>query len=162
MNKLWPTLLRAALPGAVLLVTGIANAHHSHASLNKEDVRTYSGVVSRYSWTMPHVFLKVDGLDKEGNVVEYSIEMHHPPSMKKKGWSKTSFKPGDQITWEGPHDHDAHRHYTGMIWAERGDGTRFDMQDAPVGEVTPSTDFTGTPATGLAADDQGQGHGRCL
>lgn len=143
MNKRWQKLLRAALLGAVLLGTGVANAHHSHASLNKEDVRTYSGVVSRYSWTMPHVFLKVDGLDKDGNVVEYSIEMNHPPSMKKKGWSKTSFKPGDRITWEGPHDHDANRHYTGITWAERGDGTRFDMEDAPVGEVTPSTDFTG-------------------
>ena len=143
MNKRWPKLLRAALLGTALLGTGVASAHHSHASLNKEDVRTYSGVVSRYSWTMPHVFLKVDGLDQEGNVVEYSIEMNHPPSMKKKGWSKKSFRPGDQITWEGPHDHDADRHYTGMIWAERGDGTRFDMKDAPVGEVTPSTDFTG-------------------
>lgn len=135
--------LSVALIAATLLCAGAVDAHHSHASLNKEDVRTYSGVVTRYSWTMPHVFLKVDGLDKDGNVVEYSIELNHPPSMKRKGWEKTSFKPGDHITWEGPHDHDANRHYTGMAWAERGDGTRFDMSDDPTGEVIPSTDFTG-------------------
>lgn len=128
----------------VLLASGVSNAHHSHASLNKEDVRIYQGVVTRYSWTMPHVFMKVDGPDENGKIVEYSIEMNHPPSMARKGWSKKSFKPGDRIIWEGPHDHDPDRHYTGISWAERGrDGTRFNMDDAAEGEVTPSTDFTG-------------------
>jgi len=120
-----------------------ANAHHSHASLNKDDVRTYSGVVTRYSWTMPHVFLKVQGQDEAGALVEYSIEMNHPPSMAKAGWSRDAFEEGDRIVWSGPHDRDPDRHYTGMIWAERGDGTRFDMNDEPVGAVEPSTDFTG-------------------
>ncbi len=129
---------------ALLCLPVCASAHHSHASLNKDDVRTYSGVVTRYSWTMPHVFLKVKGPDENGDIVEYSVEMNHPPSMRKLGWSKESFRPGDRITWEGPHDHDRDRHYTGMIWAERGDGTRFDMEEAPVaGKVRPSTDFTG-------------------
>jgi len=120
-----------------------AMAHHSHASLDMKDVRTYTGVVTRYSWTMPHVFLKVKGPDPAGNLVEYSIEMNHPPYMAKVGWSKTSFKPGDRITWSGPHDRDPDRHYTGMAWAERGDGTRFDMSEKATGAVTPSTDFTG-------------------
>ena len=128
----------------MLLAGGVSNAHHSHASLNKNDVRTYRGVVTRYSWTMPHVFMKVKGQDENGRIVEYSIEMNHPPSMTRKGWSKKSFKPGDVIIWEGPHDHDPDRHYTGMLWAERArDGVRFNMDDKAPGEVTPSTDFTG-------------------
>ncbi len=122
---------------------GSAAAHHSHASLNMQDVRTFSGVVTRYSWTMPHVFLKVRGPDPNGELVEYSIEMNHPPSMAKKGWSRDSFKPGDRIIWRGPHDHNPERHYTGLRWAERGDGKRFDMDDNPEGDVVPSTDFTG-------------------
>jgi hypothetical protein len=118
-------------------------AHHSHASLNMDDVRTYSGVVTRYSWTMPHVFIKVKGPDESGNIVEYSIELQHPPAMAKVGWSKTSFKAGDRITWEGPHDRDPGRHYTGLTWAERGDGTRFNFDEKALGEIKPSTDFTG-------------------
>ena len=129
--------------GFLFAIATHASAHHSHASLDQNDVRTYTGVVTRYSWTMPHVFLKVRGADERGELVEYSIEMNHPPSMAKKGWSRTTFKPGDRITWEGPHDRDPDRHYTGMLWAERGDGKRFDMNDEPVGQVTPSTDFTG-------------------
>lgn len=135
---------RVTLILLALLATGSAWAHHSHASLDKDDVRTYHGVVTRYSWTMPHVFMKVRGPDEDGNVVEYSIEMNHPPSMAAKGWSKDSFKPGDKITWEGPHDRDPDRHYTGLRWAERGhDGARFTMDNAAAGEIVASTDFTG-------------------
>lgn len=135
--------MRSFLLILVLLGPAVSFAHHSHASLDMDDVRTYSGVVTRYSWTMPHVFLKVRGPDETGQLVEYSIEMNHPPSMAKKGWGRDSFRPGDRITWSGPHDRNPERHYTGLEWAERGDGTRFDMDDEPDGEVEPSTDFTG-------------------
>lgn len=137
------TIIGACFLAAVFLSVPVS-AHHSHASLNMQDVRTFSGVVTRYSWTMPHVFLKVKGPDDKGQIVEYSIEMNHPPSMRKLGWSKNSFRPGDRITWEGPHDLNPNRHYTGMIWAERGDGMRFDMEESPLTDnIVPSTDFTG-------------------
>lgn len=127
-----------------LLVSGNAQAHHSHASLNNDDVRLYSGVVTRYSWTMPHVFLKIDAPDPDGKIVEYTVELIHPPGMAKRGWSKTEFKPGDRITWEGPHDKNLERHYTGLHWAEKGDGTRLGMDPSAIPEeVAPSTDFTG-------------------
>jgi hypothetical protein len=128
---------------SILILANPVNAHHSHASLNMDDVRMYSGVVTRYSWTMPHVFLKIEAPDESGNIVEYSVELQHPPAMAQKGWSKTSFKPGDRITWEGPHDKNLNRHYTGLTWAERGDGTRLSAEENTVGAVVPSTDFTG-------------------
>ncbi len=118
-------------------------AHHSHASLNMDDVRTYKGVVVKYGWTMPHVYLKVKGPDDKGRIVEYTIEMEHPPAMAAKGWSKTSWKPGDRIIWYGAHDKDSDRHYTGLQWAETGDGTRVGASTDVAAEITPSTDFTG-------------------
>ena len=121
----------------------LVQAHHSHANLNREDIRTYSGVVTRYSWTMPHVFLKVKAPDQSGEVVEYSIEMQHPPAMAKRGWNKTSFRKGDLITWEGPHDFNESRHYTGLSWAERNDGSRLSMTEQEEGDINPSTDFSG-------------------
>ncbi len=143
MNSHISNLIRMTLTVIVLVSTGSANAHHSHSNLNMKDVRTYSGVVIRYSWTMPHVFLKVKGPDEQGNIVEYSIEMVHPPGMAKRGWSRKTFKPGDRITWEGPHDRNESRHSTGLEWAERGDGERFDMDEQAEAEVVASTDFTG-------------------
>jgi len=138
-KRIWPTVLILS----TLFVAGWACAHHSHSNLNMKDVRTYSGVVTRYSWTMPHVFMKVKGPDDGGNIVEYSVEMVHPPGMAKRGWSKKTFKAGDRITWQGPHDRNKNRHYTGLIWAERGDGQRFNMEEETETEVVPSTDFTG-------------------
>jgi len=133
----------ATLSLALFFFGSGANAHHSHSNLDMQDVRTYSGVVVRYSWTMPHVFLKVKGPDSNGNIVEYSVEMVHPPGMAKRGWGRKTFQPGDRITWEGPHDKNEARHYTGMIWAERGDGERFNMEETAEAKVVASTDFTG-------------------
>ncbi|MDH3440045.1 MAG: DUF6152 family protein, partial [Gammaproteobacteria bacterium] len=127
--------------------TAAVNAHHSHASLNKDDVRLYKGRVTKYSWTMPHVFLQIDAPDEDGNIVQYTVELQHPPAMARLGWSKTTWQPGDRITWEGPHDKDVNRHYTGMSWAEKGDGTRLgtDRRSAAVVQnaAVPSTDLTG-------------------
>jgi hypothetical protein len=132
------------LPLAIaLLAAATASAHHSHSNLDMDDIRTYSGVVTRYSWTMPHVFLKVKAPNEQGEIVEYSIEMVHPPGMAKRGWTKKTFKPGDRITWEGPHDRREGRHYTGLRWAERGDGERFAMEEMAESDVVASTDFTG-------------------
>lgn len=136
-------LSRTVLILSTLFAAGLASAHHSHSNLNLEDVRTYNGVVTRYSWTMPHVFLKVKGPDESGNIVEYSVEMVHPPGMAKRGWNRKTFQPGDRITWQGPHDRNINRHFTGLTWAERGDGERFDMQETAEADVVPSTDFTG-------------------
>ena len=135
------TLLLFGIGG---IVSTHSFAHHSHASLNSDDVRLYSGVVTRYSWTMPHVFLKIDAPDENGDVVEYTVELVHPPGMAKRGWSKTSFGPGDRITWEGPHDRDLKRHYTGLHWAETSSGERLEMDPNAIKRaVVPSTDFTG-------------------
>jgi hypothetical protein len=134
--------LRALILAATVIPT-VGMAHHSHASLNRDDVRTYKGVVTKYGWTMPHVYLKVKAPGENGEVVEYTIEMEHPPAMVAKGWSKTTWKPGDRIVWQGPHDKDLNRHYSGLSWAETADGTRVGNSEEMVAEAVPSTDFTG-------------------
>jgi hypothetical protein len=140
--------IRLTVTAAFLAAFAVpVSAHHSHASLNKDDVRLYQGRVTKYSWTMPHVFLKIDAPDEDGNIVEYTVELQHPPAMARRGWAKDTWKPGDRITWEGPHDKDPNRHYTGMAWAEKGDGTRLYAErirgSENPGNVEPSTDYTG-------------------
>jgi len=141
MNRLFP--LRLALIFAVVMPMSMTHAHHSHASLNMDDIRIYKGVVVKYGWTMPHVYLKVRAPDADGNIVDYSIEMEHPPFMAARGWSKNTWKPGDRIIWEGAHDKNPDRHYTGLRWAEAGDGTRVGFTEEIVKEIIPSTDFVG-------------------
>lgn len=169
------TRMKQALTAiAAITILGVAGSmpahgHHSHASLNKNDIRLYRGIISRYSWTMPHVFLKVRGPDPDGNVVEYTIETLNPPAMARAGWSRDTFKVGDEVIWEGPHDHNKARHYTGIIWMERvADGQRFTEDPRDSADIEPSTDFTGlwkrypnslkhyTPPEGWPMTDVGQ------
>lgn len=135
-------LCTAVLTMTVLLSFAAA-AHHSHATIDKDDKRTYKGIVVKYGWTMPHVYLKVDAPNENGEIVEFSIEMEHPPAMKGKGWDRNTFKPGDRIIWYGSHDFDKSRPYTSLIWAERPDGTRIGTEPGAEEVIKPSTDFTG-------------------
>ena len=134
--------LRVALALAAWLPIA-AEAHHSHATIDQDDIRTYKGVVVKYGWTMPHVYLKVDAPNEAGEIVEYSIELQHPPAMKGMGWDRHSFKPGDRIIWQGAHDQDKTRAYTSLHWAERPDGTRIGAERGAQEKIVPSTDFTG-------------------
>ena len=133
---------------AFLLVTPpFVYAHHSHANLDRDNIQQHTGVVTKYSWRMPHVFLQVQGPNQAGDLVNWSIELLHPAGMIQWGWGQDTFNPGDRITWEGAVDKNPNRHYSGLHWAEKTDGTRLynlgsghTRVEAP---VAPSTDFTG-------------------
>jgi len=119
-------------------------AHHSHATIDKDDVRVLTGVVVKYGWAMPHVYLKVRAPNLEGELVEYSIEMGNPPSLARQGWTKESLQSGDIITWQGAHDKNKSRNYSTAEWVEK-DGVRLGATGNKVDqlEITPSTDFSG-------------------
>ena len=157
------TIRFLVVSAALGLFAGPVLAHHSHATIDTDDVRMYSGVVVKYGWTMPHVYLKVNAPNDKGEIVEYSIEMQHPPAMKALGWSRDTWKPGDRITWQGAHDKDKNRAYTSLRYAERADGTRIGAEkgaaeDAATlgqGRVHPQTD--GTVVEGKADEGMNKG-----
>lgn len=101
-----------------------AAAHHSHASLNTDDVRLFQGVVTKYSWRAPHVYITADVVLDDGTLREYKVEALNPPSMARLGWSKDTLKTGDRIVWQGPHDKNVDRGYAGIEWAEMPGGER--------------------------------------
>lgn len=135
----------------ILLLANSASAHHSHSSLDRNNIQTHRGTVTKYDWRMPHVFIKVMAPNNSGDVVEYSIEVLHPPAMMQRGWRKDSLKPGDQITWEGAADKNPDRAYSGLNWLEKSDGTRLEMDKKSVA-VEPSTDLTGLWVRDLRGD----------
>jgi hypothetical protein len=127
---------------ATLLSSANACAHHSHANIDRSNIQQHTGVVTEYGWSMPHVYLKVQAPNASGAVVEYSIELLHPPGMLERGWNRDSFVPGETITWQGASDVDPDRYYSGLDWVEKADGTRLSAASVSF-DVAPSTDFTG-------------------
>ena len=141
------TLILASLSALLLGSSPVVYAHHSHANLDRNNIQRHTGVVTQYSWRMPHAFLKVQGPNQAGELVNWTIELLHPAGMMQWGWSQDSFQPGDRITWEGAMDRNPNRHYSGLNWAEKADGTRLNNfgsgQTRDEAPVEPSSDFTG-------------------
>lgn len=72
-------------------------AHHGNAAYDTAKTATVKGTVTEYIWANPHVFLKVDAKDENGNMQHWVIEAQNVVTQAGAGWSNTTFKPGDQV-----------------------------------------------------------------
>jgi uncharacterized protein DUF6152 len=73
-------------------------AHHGAAAYDTTKKITLKATVTEWFWANPHCFLKFDAKDEKGNVVHWAVEASNPADMVNLGWSKESFKPGDEVT----------------------------------------------------------------
>ena len=73
-------------------------AHHGTAVFDTKKILTMKGVVTEWDWINPHCLLQFDVKNEGGPVVHWIAETQNPANMIYKGWRKTSFKPGDEIT----------------------------------------------------------------
>ena len=82
---------------AFLTVSVPLFAHHGTASYDPSKTVTVTGTVTEYIWTNPHVLLKVDAKDASGNTAHWVIETQNPVTQMSHGWTKNTFKPGDEV-----------------------------------------------------------------
>ena len=89
------------LLGALLMAAAMqmpAYAHHSFAMFDFNNNITMKATVKEFRWTNPHVVLLVEGSPKPGTPPQvWSMELTSPGNLTRMGWSRRSFKPGDQI-----------------------------------------------------------------
>ncbi len=83
---------------AVLLVSVPLIAHHGAAALDTGREVTMKGTVTEWIWSNPHCFLMFDAKDDTGTVRHWAVETQNPTSMTQRGWSRTAFKAGDEVT----------------------------------------------------------------
>jgi Family of unknown function (DUF6152) len=82
---------------SLLAVSVPLYAHHGNAAYDTSKTVTVKGTVTDYIWSNPHVFVKIDGKDDSGNTVHWIVEGQNPVSMLQIGWTKNTFKPGDEV-----------------------------------------------------------------
>ena len=82
----------------LLMLSAPVFAHHGSASTFESKSVSAKGVVVDWVWSNPHCLLKVDETLDSGEVKHWVVETQAPANMVDAGWSKTSFKPGDQVT----------------------------------------------------------------
>ena len=92
------TAIGTAVAAGLLMMCVPAQAHHGTGTYDSTKSVTLSGVVTEFAFTNPHVALYFDAKDASGKVVNWAIEMNSPGVLRRAGWTKTTFKMGDQIT----------------------------------------------------------------
>jgi len=92
---------RKASPFVVIifaLAGQIASSHHSSSMYDLETVNSLDGVVTRYEWANPHVYVYVEARQATGEPVEWRIEAGATALMRLRGWSEGSLEPGERVT----------------------------------------------------------------
>lgn len=87
---------------AVVLFLLIASvpllAHHGAAQFDVGKKVTVKGTVTEWFWSNPHCFLRFDAAGSDGQVVHWAVETQSGPNILPQGFSKQTFKVGDEVT----------------------------------------------------------------
>jgi hypothetical protein len=102
-------LMRLKLLSALGLAHGLlailicvpAYAHHGAASYDSKTFTTLKGTVTDFQFINPHTEIFFDVKDSSGKVQQWIAEGISSVSMARGGWTRSSLKPGDQITIVG-------------------------------------------------------------
>jgi len=92
------TAVVAGLSVGLLIMCFPLLAHHGTGTYDSSKSVTLSGVVTEFAFTNPHAALFFDVKDTSGKLVNWAIEMNSPGVLRRAGWTKNTFKAGDQIT----------------------------------------------------------------
>jgi hypothetical protein len=78
------------------------SAHHSFAAFfDANKLVTIKGVVTQFAFTNPHGIIALTVRAADGSAQEWRVETNAPVILARRGWSRTSVKPGETITIEG-------------------------------------------------------------
>ena len=87
---------------AAICVPAAALAHHSFAVyFDSAKEVTIKGKVTAFRFTNPHGTIVLDVTDDQGRVREWRAETNAPVVLQRRGWTRTSIKPGEEITIQG-------------------------------------------------------------
>ena len=73
-------------------------AHHGAAQFDVGKKVTVKGAVTEWFWSNPHCFLRFDATGADGQVVHWAVETQSGPNILPQGFSKQTFKVGDEVT----------------------------------------------------------------
>ena len=88
----------ALVLAALLLAPAPILAHHGAATFDTTAEITLKGTVTEWVWSNPHSILKLDVKAEDGTVKTWSVATANVADLSKRGWSRRSFKPGDEVT----------------------------------------------------------------
>jgi hypothetical protein len=96
-------LKQSALKGLVIVSliacgAGVAAAHHSTAAFDTTAEKVISGTVKKFDYSNPHTWVWLDVPNDHGGVDTWGVEGMSPNYLNRRGWTRTTLKPGDKLT----------------------------------------------------------------
>ena len=91
-------ILRTAGTITLLLISIPLFAHHGASEYDMTKIVTLSGTVKELQFVNPHSLLTITVKDDGGKMSEWQGELPSPNLLSRRGWSRSTLKPGDQVT----------------------------------------------------------------
>lgn len=84
--------------GLLAGAASLALAHHSYSAFDMVELVTITGTVKKLDWTNPHTWIWLDVVNEKGVTQTWGIEGMSPNYLARRGWSRTTLKPGEKIS----------------------------------------------------------------
>ena len=108
--------------GALLAATAPAWAHHSFAVFfDEQKPVSIEGKVTAFRFTNPHGTVQLDVKGADGAVTAWRVETNAPVVLQRRGWTRTSLRPGETVRIDGWQSRDG-RPYMRLRRAFTADG----------------------------------------
>jgi hypothetical protein len=91
-------ITRAAFTIIFSLVSIPLSAHHGASEYDMTKIVTLHGTVTELQFVNPHTLLTFAVKDDSGKVSDWQGELPSPNLLTRRGWCRSTLKPGDQVT----------------------------------------------------------------
>ena len=136
-NRSFPTVAAALAAAVALSSASLAIAHHSNAAFDSTQTVSLQGVVTRYEWANPHVYLWIAAAGANGEKVEWEVEGQPPAMLRRLGWSQATLAMGDAVEVTGNPSRDRTRNKVLLVALKRADATLYDGKSFMSALTTP-------------------------
>ena len=99
MNKPMQVIIRGLVAaGMIAGGASVATAHHSAAIFDASQTKVISGTVKKFDYSNPHTWVWLDVTNDQGQVETWGVEGMSPNYLNRRGWTRTTLKPGDKLS----------------------------------------------------------------
>jgi len=88
----------ATLTFAIFLISVPLLAHHGASEYDMTKIVTLAATVKELQFVNPHSLLTFTVRDDSGKASEWQGELPSPNLLSRRGWSRSTLKPGEQVT----------------------------------------------------------------
>src|ERR1700674_1073643 len=77
------------------------SAHHGTAEYDNAKTISLQGTVTALQYLNPHALILFNVKDDKGQTADWTAELQSPNLLSRRGWSRSTLKPGDQVVITG-------------------------------------------------------------